>query len=300
MQIIKLRKTWLVIFLLVIILGISAIFIFRIGLSADFTGGTLVEIKTRDEVNVPDLRLKLREFYDKKTLIIQESGEKQYLIRTNVLEEGEYKDFKSHLGKSFPRVDILRHESIGATVGKNLMQKAITAIILAAILIVIYIAYAFRRVPRSVSVSPWAFGTIAIITLVHDLIASFAVFSIVGSSAGFEINSMIIVAALTILGFSVNDTIVVFDRMRENLIQNPQKALAENANASVNQTFARSLNTSLTTILILITMLILGGTTIKPFVLLLAIGIGIGTYSSIFVASPLLVMWSEHSSKARD
>ena len=163
------------------------------------------------------------------------------------------------------------------------------AIVLAAILIIMYLAYAFRQVPRALS--SWSFGTVAITTLLHDLLTSFAVFTIVGHFAGYELDSMFVVAALTILGFSVHDTIVVFDRIRENMIKNPQKSLEENANASINQTVARSLNTSLAAILVLVSMLILGGTTIKPFVLMLTIGIAIGTYSSIFVASPLLVTW---------
>jgi len=176
-----------------------------------------------------------------------------------------------------------------------LTRKAIIGIILASVLIVAYIAYAFRSVPRSVSA--WSFGTVAVIALVHDLTVAFAIFSVIGRIAGYELDALAVVAALTTLGFSVHDTIVVFDRIRENVIKNPQNSFAEVANISVNQTFARSLNTSLTAVLVLISMLILGGATIRPFVLFLAIGISIGTYSSIFVASPLVVFWQERQNK---
>lgn len=144
------------------------------------------------------------------------------------------------------------------------------------------------------SVSPWAFGVIAFITLIHDLSFSFAVFSIVSRIMGYELDSTILVAALTILGFSVHDTIVVFDRIRENIIKNPQRDFVQNCEVSVNQTIARSLNTSLAAILVLVSMLLLGGSTIKPFVLMLTLGIAIGTYSSIFVASPVLVIYHSY------
>lgn len=297
MNIIKYRKFWIILSTTMVFLGILTILLIRPKLGIDFTGGALIEIKTGQTSTISTVREKLKGTSEGGELIIQESGPDQYIIRTKALEESDYNKFEAAVKQALPGVNILRHESIGATVGQSLTQKAFVGIALAALLIIIYLAYAFRSVPRSVS--PWAFGTIAIAALIHDLIFSFAVYSIVGKFAGYEIEGMIVVAALTILGFSVHDTIVVFDRIRENIIRHPQKTLAENAEASVNQTFARSLNTSLTVILVLVSMFLLGGSTIKPFVLMLIVGIAVGTYSSIFVASPILVSWFEYQNRKK-
>ncbi len=292
MNIIKFRKVWLIISAIMVLVSIPLIFIFKLEPGIDFTGGSLVEIKTKDKQSIGQLRENINTFYDKKALVIQESGNNQFIIRTASLEGENYKEFENNLKSKLDNPDILRHESIGASVGRATTNNAIYALLVASALIIIYLAAAFRKVPRSVS--PWAFGSIAILTLVHDLSFSFAVFSVVGRIVGFELDSTILVAALTILGFSVHDTIVVFDRIRENIIKNPQKSLADNAEISINQTIARSLNTSLTAILVLVSMLILGGATIRSFTLMLAMGIGIGTYSSIFVASPILVAYYEY------
>lgn len=289
MNIIGYRKFWISLSLSLIIAGAIVIIFFRPALGIDFTGGTLVEIKTTGNVGISDVRSGAQNALATREVTVQESGQNQFLIRSKTLEGENYNKFANSLNSTFKDVNILRHESIGAIVGADLTRKAIYGILLASVLIIIYLAYAFRSVPRSVS--PWAFGSIAIGVLLHDLSVSFAIFSIIARISGFEIDSMIVVAILTILGFSVHDTIVIFDRIRENIIKNPQKSLAENANVSVNQTFARSLNTSLTVILVLISMIILGGATIKPFVIMLAIGIAIGTYSSIFIAAPTLVSW---------
>jgi len=294
MNIIKYRKFWLLFSLAMIVVAIPLLFIFKIPAGIDFTGGSLVEIKTNQPETVSNIREKVGKFHSAGDLVIQESGPNQFIIRTKSLEGDSYKKFETDLKASVDS-NILRHESIGATVGKNLTQKAITGVLVASILIIMYLAYSFRKVPRSVS--SWTFGTVAILTLLHDLAVTTAIFFIIGKFSGYELDSLFVVAALTILGFSTHDTIVVFDRIRENMIKNPQKSFEQNANSSINQTLARSLNTSLAAILVLVAMLILGGSTIKPFVLMLALGIGIGTYSSIFVASPALVTWFEYQNR---
>jgi preprotein translocase subunit SecF len=288
MKVIQFRKFWLILSLATFIAGIALAIIFRLPLGMDFTGGSLIEIKPKDTIEIQSMRRKITDFYEGATLV-QNSGSNQFIIRNKITDEAKYKDFENKLKSALPDVNILRHESIGSSVGKDLTRKAIIGIAIAAVLIVIFIAYEFRQVPRTVSA--WSFGSVAIITLFHDLATSLAVFFVVGKIAGYEIDSSVVVAVLTILGFSTHDTIVVFDRIRENIIKNPQKSLEQIANSSINQTIARSLNTSLTAILVLVSMLILGGQTIKPFIFLLTIGIAIGTYSSIFVASPLLVTW---------
>lgn len=292
MNIIALRKFWVILSVSIAIVAIAVIIFFRPNFGIDFTGGTLVEIKTSNDTSVSEVRTKIVDILGSREVTVQESGTNQFIIRTKTLEGDGYNSFSEKLDKTFAGVAVLQRQSIGSVVGADLTRKAIYAMLIASVLIIIYLAYAFRSVPRSVS--PWAFGSIAIGVLVHDLAVSFAVFSILARILGFEIDSMIIVAALTILGFSVHDTIVIFDRVRENIIKNPQNSLAENANNSVNQTFARSLNTSLTVILVLVAMIILGGSTIQPFVIMLALGIAIGTYSSIFIAAPTLVVWYEY------
>ena len=296
MKITKFRKIWISIAAAMVVVSIPLIFIFKLPLGIDFTGGTLIELKTKDAQSQQGLEKGIAGFYDKK-VVIQNSGENQFIVRTSALTDDDYKKLESNL-KDKLGVSILRHDLIGSSVGNATTNNAVYAMIAAGLFIIIYLAWAFRKVPWSVS--PWAFGTIALLTLIHDLGFSFAVFFIVGRYAGYEIDSTILVAALTILGFSVHDTIVVFDRIRENILKHPQKSLSDNADDSITQTIARSLNTSLAAILVLVSMLILGGASTRPFILILTIGIAIGTYSSIFVASPILVMYHEITNRKKN
>lgn len=295
MKIIQFRKLWLIVALSMVVVSIPLIIFFKIPLGIDFTGGSLTEFKTKEDTDVSKLREKVQGIGESRTIQIQESGKNQFIIRTSTLNEDETKKFQEQIKEKVGDIEIVRHENIGTIVGKNTTTKAIYGILIASALIIVYLAYAFRKVPRSVS--SWTFGTVAIITLLHDLLVTFAIYFVIGKIMGYEIDANTLVATLTILGFSVHDTIVVFDRIRENIIKNPQKSFADNANSSINQTVARSLNTSLTAILVLVSMIILGGSTIKPFVSLLALGIAIGTYSSIFVSSPSLVLWYEYQNK---
>ena len=180
-----------------------------------------------------------------------------------------------------------RFESIGPVIGGELKEKSVKAIIIVLISIVIYIGWTFRKVSRPVS--SWKYGLVALIALFHDIIITIGVFSILGHFYGVEVGMPFVVALLTILGYSVNDTIVVFDRTRENLLHSGWDDFEEVVNRSVNETLMRSLNTSLTTLVVLLAIYLFGGATIQYFVLALIIGIIAGTYSSIFIASPLLV-----------
>ena len=180
-----------------------------------------------------------------------------------------------------------RFESVGPVIGGELKEKSIKAIIIVLISIVIYIGWTFRRVSHPVS--SWKYGLVALIALFHDIIITMGVFSILGHFYGVEVGMPFVVALLTILGYSVNDTIVVFDRTRENLLHSGWDDFEEVVNRSINETLMRSLNTSLTTLVVLLAIYLFGGATIQYFVLALIIGIIAGTYSSIFIASPLLV-----------
>ncbi len=193
-------------------------------------------------------------------------------------------------------VNELRFESIGPVIGEELKQKAIYAIITVIIAIVFYIAWAFRKV--SDPVSSWKYGVTAIIALMHDVIIPTGVFAILGYAAGIEMDILFVTALLTIIGFSVNDTIVVFDRTRENLSRDHHRHEFEwIVNKSVNETIRRSIYTSLTTFVVLLSIYLFGGASISNFVLALMIGVVVGTYSSIFLASPLLVAWFKRSQR---
>ena len=214
------------------------------------------------------------------------------ILRLQSLREDEHqqliKSFVEKFGqdKGEGYVEERRFTSIGPTIGEELQQKAIWAIAAVLVAIILYIAWAFRRVSKPVP--SWQYGIAAVIALFHDVFIPVGIFAVLGRFMNVEIDTLFITALLTVLGFSVHDTIVVFDRIRENLLK-PVENFAIVVNRSVNETLARSINTSITTLLVLLTTLFLGGETIRYFILTLVIGILFGTYSSIFIASPLLV-----------
>jgi len=294
MNITRYKNIFLFAYIGIIIVGLALLFFFKPSFGIDFTGGALIEIRPKQPIELGQLRETIEGSYPDRGVIVQSSAQNQFIIRAKV-PGGEFDQFKNKVVEAIPDAEILRHENIGATVGKTLTQKSIYGVILACILIIFYLAYAFRGIPGIIP--SWAFGVIAVLALIHDLIFTIASYAVIGHFTGFELEGITVVAILTILGFSVHDTIVVFDRIRENLIKYPHLDIAQNTNNSINETLARSLNTSLTVIVVLISMYMLGGTTIKPFVLILTIGMAIGTYSSIFIASPLLVKYGEYIGK---
>lgn len=193
-------------------------------------------------------------------------------------------------------VNELRYESIGASIGQELKKKSIWATILVMLAIMLFVAYAFRKV--SYPVTSWKYGVAILISLVHDVVIIVGLFILLGYFFGIEINTPFIAALLTVLGYSVNDSIVVLDRVRENL-HREEGSFEDVVEKSVEQTFARSINTSVTTLLALSAVLVFGGTTIRDFVLALIFGIIIGTYSSIFIAAPVLVTWQKWDAKLK-
>ncbi|OGN25672.1 MAG: protein-export membrane protein SecF, partial [Candidatus Yanofskybacteria bacterium RIFCSPLOWO2_01_FULL_44_22] len=189
-----------------------------------------------------------------------------------------------------------RFDSIGPTIGRELKRNAAIALVVAIIAIVLYIAWAFRHV--SEPVSSWKYGVAAVIALIHDVTIPTAVFALLGKFSGVPIDALFITALLTIMGFSVHDTIVVFDRTRENLRKlKGREEFSVTVNRSVNETFTRSINTSVTILLALVAIVVFGGESVRYFALALIIGIVFGTYSSIFIASPLLVLWNDLTKK---
>lgn len=289
MNIIAFKNWFFAISAIIIIPGIISLVLFKLNFGIDFTGGTLWELKfssstTQDQLN---------EFFTKqgtKVSAIQPIGENSYLIRTQILNSQKQNQLESALSKDVGSFEKLRFESVGPTISRELTENAIKAIGVAVVAIIIYITWAFRSVPKEYS--SFRFAICAIAALLHDVLLVVGIFSLLGHFAGVEIDSLFVTALLTIIGFSVHDTIVVFDRIRENVIKHPGMKFDEVVNESLLQTLGRSLTTSLTVVFVLTALLLFGGTTIRWFVVALLIGIVSGTYSSIFNASPLLVVWN--------
>lgn len=287
MNIIGLRKLWYLISAILIIPGIIALFLWGLKPGIDFRGGTLMEVKFSQNVSVEQVKNGLSEL-NLSNLTVQATSQETYLIKTGPIAQEIHLKITEGLTKIGESQE-LRFETVGPTVSNDLTRKAVMAVILASLAIILYITFAFRQVPRPAN--SWRFGVCAVLALVHDLAFVIGVWAILGHFLGYEIDSLFITGLLTIMGFSVHDTIVVFDRIRENLRKHPSLNFEENVNNSIIQTLNRSLNTSLTVLIVLAALYFLGGVTLKHFILMLLIGITIGTYSSIFNASPLLVSW---------
>lgn len=290
----KYYKIWLIISGLILAFGIFSLMSFGLRLGIDFTGGSLIEVKFKqsfDQTLVNDV-LNQKGLENKS---LQTSENFGLIIKTKPLQKSEYDSIISELRAKVGDLQESKFESIGPVIGKELKLKAIYQLGFVSLGILLYIGYAFRRVAKPVS--PWKFGLAAIIALFHDLLFVLGVFSILGKFKGIEIDSLFVTAVLTVLGFSVHDTIVVFDRIRENLKIFAGQGIEFIINHSIAQTIVRSLNTSLTVLFVLMALLLFGGSTIKHFVLALFIGIIVGTYSSIFIASPMLLLLQKQAKK---
>ncbi len=270
--------------LLILIPGVISLIVYRLNLSIDFTGGTLLEIQTKSPLSHSAIQ-EVAKSQNLELSSIQDSADKTYLLRFKPMTADQNEKFKQALGE----VTEKRFETVGPVVGLELTRKALAAVGIASVAIVLYIAWAFRQVPKPYS--PWKFGVSAVVALLHDALVVLGIFSLLGHFMGVEVDALFVTAMLTVIGFSVHDTIVVFDRVRENLPKMPQSSFADVVNFSLSETLGRSLNTSITVLLTLLALLLFGGESIRWFVVALLVGITSGTYSSIFNASPLLVLW---------
>lgn len=291
------KKRWYFVFsALIIVPGAISLVLFGLKPSIDFIGGSRLEYKISNltsNISNDEIR-KIVQEQSIEVSSVQSTSEGTYLIRTKPISQEQNQKIQQVLKeKSGGEVEEVRFETVGPTIGSETTQNAVKAVIFASVLIVLYIAWSFRKVPKPAS--SIRFGICAILALIHDVLIVVGVFSLLGHFLNVEVDSLFVTALLTIIGFSVHDTIVVFDRIRENLRKMAGVSFSQIVNESILQTLGRSLNTSLTVILVLVALLLFGGETIRWFVVALLIGITSGTYSSIFNASPLLVVWEEWS-----
>jgi len=287
MFIIKHRKIWYAFSLLIVIASLFSILKFGLKQGIDFTGGALLEVEYAAKPDALAVKQKI-ESLSWGSAVVQPSGEKNIIVRMKDLTEEQHQKVLSASLSVGQGGKEIRFDSIGPVIGKELKKKSISAMILVIVMIVLYIAFAFRKVSQPVN--SFYYGLMAVVALIHDVTLPAGVFAVLGHYYGVEVDTLFVTALLTVLGFSVHDTIVVFDRIRENLRNNGNKNDFETVvGASVSQTVSRSINTSLTVILVLLAIFFLGGESTKYFSLALLIGVAIGTYSSIFLASPLLV-----------
>lgn len=288
MKIIGLRKIWFIFSGILILASFAAIGLWRFNFGIDFTGGSLLEAEWSTGAPGP---IELRQTLDpllQHDFVIQPGEDNRVIFRLEPISEEKHQEILKQLATRYGQFEELRYDSIGPVIGQELARKSLWALIIVFIAIVIYVAISFRRVSKPVS--SWKYGLITLFTGFHDVIIPLGLFAVLGKFYGTELNAAFIAAVLTILGYSINDTIVVLDRVRENLAKGGGE-FEELVERSVHQTIARSLNTTLTTLLALVAVYFFGGATLKDFSLALIVGIATGAYSSIFIASPMLVVW---------
>ena len=288
------KRHWFLLLSLVILLPAVVVLFIPPALNPgiDFSGGAALDIRFAEPVTEGEVRSQLAAL-GHDNAIIQRSGDREFFIRTETLEgpvggrPSERAQIEAALRDMSP-IETSEFTLVSPLVARETVRNSIIAMLVAAVGILLYITWAFRRVPN-----PFRYGVCAIVALVHDVLVVIGVFSILGKVMGMEVNAMFVVGVLTVIGYSVNDTIVVFDRIRENIARNLAAPLEESVNTSLLESMSRSLNTSLSTLFVILALLLFGGTTIQSLVLVLLIGVIVGTYSSLFIASTLLVAWEK-------
>jgi len=296
MQIVSHRKIYFSISLMLVLASLVSLLLWGLKLGIDFSGGTLMEIEFSEErLTNQQIQEKLADL-ELDQIILQSTGSKGLILRLKDIDEETHQMILAKLRKldsqgesSSQIITEKRFESVGPLIGQELKRKASWAILLAMAAIIFYIAWAFRKISKPVA--SWQYGLVAIIALFHDILITLGFFSVLGHYWNIEIGLPLVAAFLTILGYSVNNSIVIFDRSRENLLRTRWTDFKETINQSIEQSLTRCLNTALTTLFVLWAIFFLGGQSIKYFALALIVGIIVGTYSSIFVTSSLIVVW---------
>ena len=299
-KIIQKRKIWIGISAVLVVASIVMTSVWGLKMGIDFTGGSLLEakfsgtkptvIEVQDSLKPLGLNsLSVQPTEDSIILRFQENSEEAHQkVLASLQKLAKEKNPVQATGATVTNFEESSFTSIGPSIGKELQRKAVYSIILVLLAISLYIAYAFRKVSKPIE--SWKYGVVTLVALFHDAIITIGFFAILGKFLGVEVNTSFIAAVLTVIGFSVHDTIVVFDRIRENLPKSTTD-FQNTVNVSINQTLTRSINTTLTVLIVLACITVLGGESIKYFSMALLVGIFFGTYSSIFLASPLLVVW---------
>lgn len=298
LKVIKNRKIWFSLSVLLVGVSIAFISLWGFNFGIDFTGGSLMEVSFSEKSpSVAELRAELADI-SLGSLTIQPSEDQTFLLRFKETDNDsramlleKLNQISANLNEDgVSTLEELNFDSIGPSIGKELRSKSFNTILIVLLLTVLYIAFVFRKVSKPVS--SWNYGLSAIIALAHDALIVLGLFAFLGKFYGVEINTSFIAAILTVLGYSVNNTIVIFDRIRENLPKSDD-SFENTIDKSISQTLTRSINTSFTTLLVLLSVLFFGGKTIKDFALALSVGIIAGTYSSIFISSSLLVLFNK-------
>lgn len=293
------RKIWFIISFILVVPGTIALIIWGLKPGIDFTGGQEMEVAGKTTQS------ELRDIVAKANVVditVTTTGADNLLVRYSDKEAGDSEQVHQNVKVLIEQAGLkeVSFSSVGPSVSRDITRNALLGVALASIAILIYIAFAFRNSPPPVS--PWSFGGTAIFAMLHDALFVLGIFAILGHFYGIQVDSLFVTAILTVIGFSVHDTIVVYDRIRENL-RRLNIPFEEIANISINETLARSLNTSITVVIVLLAFYLFGGESIKNFVLALLIGIIAGTYSSIFFATPSLVVYNnwkiKRSSKSK-
>lgn len=294
MNIIKYYKVFFAISIVLVIASIASLAMYGLNLGIDFRGGTLIEMRfpTTIDTNKLSADLTAAGFGNVST---QPASDNRVIIKMQSIESQQQREqIVKLVSEKYGQFEEQKFDTFGPTIGKELQSKAIWQTGLVMLGILLYIAYAFRKVSQVKSgqkSSSWKMSWAAIIALVHDLLIVLGVFAVLGKFWHVEIDSLFITALLTVLGFSVHDTIVVFDRVRENLQRGTGMNFIDTLNYSVNQTLTRSINTSMTVLLVLLALALFGGASTFYFIVALLVGIAVGTYSSIYIASTLLLVW---------
>jgi len=293
------RQWFFLISWILIVIGIVSLVISQIQIKSplqlgiDFTGGTSMILQFSSEVEQDQLREEMTELgYDEAR--IQDAGEGNFIIHTREITADEARELAEKLGVELDsQVERTDYYFVSGTVAGKTARNAVIAVIVAAVAMMLYIVWAFRRMP-----SPFRWGTCAVIALIHDVFIIVGIFSLLGLLAGVAVDAMFITGLLAVVGYSINNTVVIFDRIRENVSRQIRPDFAATINDSLVETLGRCLNTALTTLFVLLALFLFGGATIQYFVLVLLIGVIIGTYSSICISSQLLVLWEKREWRA--
>ncbi len=288
MDIIGKRYWFFFISALVLIPGIISLAVFGLEAGVDFSSGSTMTLRFDAEVEQSQLRQELADLgYDEA--MIQGTGEGDFIVRVREISAEERQELVDGLRAELDTEVIVRDSyTVSPIIATETGRNAAIAVGIAAVFMLFYIAWAFRRMPR-----PLRWGTCAIVALIHDVLVVMGIFSILGWAVGIQIDALFITGMLTVVGYSVNNTVVVFDRIRENVSKGISKDFELTVNSSILETLSRSLNTSVTTLFVILAIFLFGGVTIHYFILVLLIGVIAGTYSSMCIAGPLLVIWDK-------